>query len=214
MTKRAAVLAITLILACNGPGPAEAGSILFSFKGTGSGDVERAGGDTLFNQSPFSIEVFANTGAVMEPLPGVFAAAGSAALIDIAGIGAGDLDAKTVFDNQNKQVLGLNGGNYYDLLDVQNSGFATYDLKSSFGPVSDSNPHAFLQFDGEPSSLGLITFSDMKNVTFQAIVSAAVPEPGTLTLFGIGTLLVLGTGYVSRVCSRRAGTRRRCSDAR
>jgi hypothetical protein len=203
MTKRAVVLAMTLVLACNGPGPAWAGSILFSFKGTGSGDVERAGSDTPFNQSPFSIQVFANTGAVMEPLPGVFATTGSVAHIDIAGIGSGELDAKTVFDNQNNQTLGLNGGNFYDLVDIQNSGFAAYDLKTSFGPVSDRNPHAFLQFDGEPSSLGLITFSDMKNVTFQAIVSAAVPEPGTLGLLSIGALFVLGAGCVGRVWSKR-----------
>ena len=90
-----------------------------------------------------------------------------------------------MFINQPFRIAGIAdqiGG--YEVLNVTNSVFATYDLKTSVGPVSGPT-------SSNESSIGFATtagylylFSTSGTGTFQA----SVPEPSTMTLAAIGIL--------------------------
>jgi hypothetical protein len=94
-----------------------------------------------------------------------------------------------VFDNQNGAVAGFSDIAIEDIVDLSNSAFATYDLKSSIGPLQTTY---FFTDDGVElgSSLGNIVFDSFGGTpTFQASEGGGTtPEPGSLILFGSGVV--------------------------
>ena len=106
----------------------------------------------------------------------------------IAGIGNGTFtDPFFVFDNQSNSVAGFSDTNIEDILDLSNVAFASYDLKSSIGPL---NTTYFFTDDGVllGSSLGDIVFDSFSGTpTFTATEGGGTtPEPGSLVLFATG----------------------------
>jgi hypothetical protein len=177
-------------------GSADAVVISYHFSGTGSGSV--AG--VPFSDAAFSIEavgdtddvyLLGTTAAVVDSLIGV---------ISIEGFGVGSLaEAATVFTNQVTEVAGvatLSSGDIISLQNVAGMGLDSYDMVSSFGPLTSTEPF-FNQFVDVGSSFGLITFSNMDSATFTATV---VPEPAG-ALFG-------AIGCISLMSRRARGHRR------
>lgn len=72
-------------------------------------------------------------------------------------------------------VLGL--ANCCDIIQLSNPALAGYDLYTSFGPVGGPDNPSLGDWVDVPTTAGAFTVTAMTNNTFQAIVSAAVPEP-------------------------------------
>ncbi len=104
---------------------------------------------------------------------------------------------------------GLDAGAAYDLQLFANSGlFFTADVDYTFGTQTfagtDPTTETFLDFDNQTATGGSLTLSIQANGSGNAFsrgsainaarlerVDAVVPEPGSLALVGLGTLLVL-----------------------
>jgi hypothetical protein len=176
--RRIVVLA-ALTLFWGGGGQARADLISFTFEGTGTGNIS----GQPFTDSAFVIRGQYDTAEVVFVAPGLFHVPLSSVTIEIAAVGTGTfLNETSLFDNQQgPATLGFNDGfpAGLDLLDIRNPGFATYDLRSSFGPIFDPNPFPVFQFFDIPLDIGIISFVSYRDVTFTA---SAVPEPFTLTL--------------------------------
>ena len=134
-------------------------------------------GDTRFFDAAFTLEVFANTNNVMTRQIGnitFYDVDDDSSRITIGGIGnALFADAERFFCTPSVSTAGFSRslGAQGDLLDVTAPAFASYDLRSAFGPVSGGTLQQF--FDDEPTTRGGLTFSAMRDVTFTAVV----PEP-------------------------------------
>jgi hypothetical protein len=178
-----------------GVAPAAAVPIEFRFSGTGTGTA----GGRSFTNAPFVITAVGDTDNVVE-VPttlGIIYSLDAPAVIDVTGIGSGQITTFTrVFENDtggsNGQTptVGLSrlphqSGN--DLLNAVDPSVLGYRLRTSFGPLFESDPQAFQQFNGVESALGLLTFTDVDSFTFQATV---VPEPAGLVLL-VGAAMFL-----------------------
>jgi hypothetical protein len=93
------------VMMLGGAGPAKADPMVFTFEGTGTGDLS----GRSFTDAAFTIRVMADTAGVFLQAPGLYVTADSPATIEIAGFGSGAfLTPKTVFDDQiANPVLGL-----------------------------------------------------------------------------------------------------------
>ncbi len=113
--------------------------------------------------------------------------------VTILGLGSWTLsDPVFFFDDRTTGVVGFSDleppDTFVDLLDISGTPFATYDLKSSLGPISDPLANGTGTFTNIPTSIGTLAFTgNSTNASFQA-VSAGVPEPGSLLLVLIGAL--------------------------
>ncbi len=146
---------------------AHATNIVYTFSGTGNGQV----GTTTFTASSFSISVLADTTNVhpiVEPGFSIFGVDAISSQFRIAGIGSGTFSNATyVFVNQTAKVVGWSdaGG---DRLDLMHASFAAYNLKTSFASLFISGPAANGGFGGEPSTMGPVTITMMRDITFSA----------------------------------------------
>lgn len=190
--KRRFLLAVALLLALSIGGAANlrADLITFTFTGIGNGTL----GASAFTDALFTIVATGDTATRETVAPGIFDIEPLAVTIDIAGLGLFNVtSASRVFVNQNVLAVGWsragNGGSdIYNLSPI--ASLSTYDLLTSFGPVNDATPF-FSQFN---SSFGVITtnggnlaVTSARNATFQAVVqNTAIPEPGTISLLGLG----------------------------
>ena len=68
------------------------------------------------------------------------------------------------------------------LLETRNPLLGTYGLDGSIGPIS--GPAAFSAGAPFPTTAGDLVINASGDATFAAVVSAAVPEPGSLALLG------------------------------
>lgn len=177
---------------------AVAAPIVYTFKGTGTGNVD----STRFSDVAFKIDLFGDTNGVSfgrtDPYSSYVYRNTGPATIFISGIGSGEFlpapDAYygiEIFNNPEVSVLGIS---YLivpdyppDLLDIQNPALATYDLKSSIGPIFDPDPSAINQFNNVDLTIGSLSFESARDVTFTATV---VPEPSTLLISLLGFSLV------------------------
>lgn len=84
---------------------------------------------------------------------------------------------------------GPNNGN--DLLDVRGVPLALYDLAAPFGPFAQSPPDFLNPGEPYPTSAGdlVLDESDADRLAFQAF--AAVPEPSSAALAGVGALALV-----------------------
>jgi hypothetical protein len=162
--------------------PASAGPVTYTETVTASGRL----GATGFTDALMTLTATADTADVTNPFSGLFVLIHPRVTVDVAGVGSAVITEDLyMFVNQPFRIAGIAdqiGG--YEVLNVTNSVFATYDLKTSVGPVS--GPTSFNE-----SSIGFATtagylylFSTSGTGTFQA----SVPEPSTMTLAAIGIL--------------------------
>lgn len=186
MTKRLrSVLTVVALLACSlMPLTAMADVITFAEAFIASGTV---------NGNPFSLSqvIFSLTTdtTLITGSGGVFLTPDGPASIFIEGVGTGTLnDPFYVFDNQNVSVAGFTDVNIGDAVELSNSAFATYDLKSPIGPLIST---FFFVGTGQAfgSQLGTIIIdsaSDEQPPLFVAAFGGPAPEPNSLILFGSG----------------------------
>jgi len=171
--------------------------ITYTFAGTATGIA----GTQAFTLTPFVIVVSSDTSTITQSAgPGIFTTGLSAATIDIMGVGSGTFTTpKLVFDNQNLGLLGLSDQTSGDLLDLSNAGFSTYDLSTSYGPVTDPAPTT-PEFQNIASSLGPISFDTAINTTFTASKTSGggVPEASSVVLLGSMCLGGVSALYVLR----------------
>ena len=188
--------------------PAHGEPIRFEFKGVGSGSLAAKS----FENAPFAIQLSGDTANVARNVD-VYTLAGPSSFY-IGGVGSGDFAITTrVFSNNGIPAVGFSrgGASGSDLVDLFEVSLAGYDLKKPFGLVREEDPQAVSQFRDVDTTAGLLTFSSMEYVTFQAF-----PEPSSAALLiglaGAATLRrsrrvgkgkLLGGGRASGCASRR-----------
>ncbi len=200
------VAAGVLLLA--GATAAKADTMQYTFQGIGTGTL----GSTSFTEASFTITVLADRQLITAG-GGIFSVNSTLATISIAGFSVTTfVTATRVFSNEKLSVAGFSraGRRGQDLVDIANAAFATYNLTTSFGPVFVAVPFAVYQFQNVATTAGLLSFSSIRDVTFQAVRLGKtmipgrplmpVPEPGTLTLVALGAL---GMGVFRRRFSAR-----------
>lgn len=179
-------------------GLAAAVPITMTFEGTGTGTV----GATPFTDASFIVTLTIETdnNGLFEGDPDTPVTEWAPATVDIDGIGLASFSAtKRVFCNQSAEVLGLNNSVAFDLIDIDSPQFATYDLTTGFGPVFDANPSAWYQFVNVPTNLGDVTFTDMSDVTFTAVLAASeVPMSSPTTSILLVVFLAAAGLFVIR----------------
>ncbi len=186
-----ALLACTLV-----PLTAMAGSITYTESFTASGTVNGTPFDTVvsFTMTADPSQVFGNCDGV----GGLYCTPNGTAGVTIQGIGSGTFTNQFfVFDNQSLAVAGFSAIGVEDIVDLSNSAFAAYDLKSPIGPLSAT---FFFTDDGVQlgSSLGNIVFNSFSGTpTFTASEGGTTPEPGSFALLGSGVL-----GFAVRIRRR------------
>jgi hypothetical protein len=176
------------------PTIATAGPITYTETFTASGTVNGSpfDGTVMLSLTSDTNLVFGNCGGS----PGTFCTPNAMATVSIQGIGMGTFtDLFNVFDYQNTGasygVLGFTDASIggVDIVDLANPAFATYNLKSSIGPL---NTTYFAIYTGQPldSTLGAIVFNSASGTPiFQASEGqGTTPEPGSFVLFGSGLL--------------------------
>ena len=181
---------------------AQAAPITYVFTGTGSGHLD----STSFLDADFVVHINANTDDIetywdnefvgyTTPWDRVTNDGTLEGVITIEGIGELNFtDLIWVYNYVigQDQGPGFGNGSKGDLisLNVLGVGLDTYDLKSSFGPITDPTPF-FRQFVNVQMDKGLLTYTSMSNATFTAILNP-VPIPASFCLFGSGLLGLVG----------------------
>jgi hypothetical protein len=141
--------------------------IEYLFFGIGSGDI----GGQDFSGS-FEIRLLANTADIMVG-SSVLSVVGPSN-IQITTFPRASIGIETrVFSNLSNNAVGFSGPSA-DLVDLFDPAFAGYLLDTSLGPIFEEDPRAVNQFNNIPTSLGILNFDEIEEVTFQAILALAL----------------------------------------
>lgn len=177
------LLSLTLSLS------AFAAPITFTYSGTGSGTL---GANTFTSQS-FIITAQGDTDNITSwpnagPGPQL---THSSASIFIAGLGTFDFTQATHTWRGTGGAGGFGQNLSSNILTFNEASLASYGLDTSIGPILESAPSA--QAVLTSTSGGNFRLDAASSFTFEAVVSATVPEPATFALIpaGLACLLVL-----------------------
>jgi hypothetical protein len=195
-----AALGLLAGLAALTAAPAQADPIGYTFTGTVSGNVN----GTAFTNATLTLLATGDTTNVTSNAFGFNNPVGQVSVV-LSGFGAGtSTNSLRIFDNQVNSILGLTDITLNkDVFNEQASSFATYDLKSSLGPVSAGFP-TIAGLAPFQTSLGTITITSSSSDTFTAAAVPAVPEASTTV--SLGLLLALGMGGVLAAKKRKTAS--------
>jgi hypothetical protein len=184
-TSRSRLFALALLTCCLTPLIVTAQSITYTETFDASGTVNGSPFDGMVTFS-LSSTVSQIMGTCMG-IGGLYCTPDTTATFSIQGVGQGTFTNQFwVFDNQSNAVAGFSAVGIEDIVDLSNSAFSTYDLKSPIGPL---NSTFFFTDNGVMlgSSLGNVVFDSFSGVpVFEASESGTTPEPSSLVLFGSG----------------------------
>jgi hypothetical protein len=151
------------------------------------------------------LNVSGDTDDITHPSQAYFLNTLGGAVFSLAGVGSFTVtNSAYVFARPDLGVVGFGVQgltNCCDIIQILNPAFAGYDLHSDIGPLgipgNPGNP-SLADWVNVPTTAGLFTVTSMRNNTFQATVTSAVPEPG------MPALLVLA-GVAAGFAGRRRG---------
>jgi hypothetical protein len=113
----------------------DAAPITYTFKGTANGSL----GGVPFAGAQFTLSLFGDSTNVVDDGSGIYWVEGWASAIGVNRAGCGSFTTpKRMFANG--WAVGFTRANSdggFDLLDVQSASFSGYDLRSSFGVISN-----------------------------------------------------------------------------
>lgn len=178
---RSGVVSLTLALLLSGLlGCGSSGNtkMNYTFAGAASGSL----GSTSFNNATFTLTMTADTRAVTSSTNPCAVPSGVCQLFLVPATttifslpqqnqAATFTTTAEIFVNQTFPAVGLqrSGTQTSDMLDIQDQAFATYDLKSSIGPVTSSSA-VVAQFNCNygcvETSMGVLTINSVSNLTF------------------------------------------------
>jgi hypothetical protein len=179
--------AAVLGLAFGLPAPAGAETITYTFTATGSGSL----GANTFTDATFAITSTADTSQIASTGEG-FSAPDLTTTISVSGLGTAMFtDPTTDIDNQGLGKVGISDSvPGVALLFESNDAFLSYDLATPIGPLTGSTDfNSGVHF---VTTAGDFSLTDVSTATFRAITAQAVPEPSSLSLFGVGTAILGG----------------------
>jgi len=174
--------------------------ITYTFSGTGYGTWGGADFGSITSGVPFSFTLSGDTINVPGG-SGNFTNGNLTGTINIgSSTGTFNNPLRVLVDTSN-QSIGFSAdtttiiADYLDLYKA-GAGLGTYNLKTSFGPISDPTAKS-LSINGVATSIGDLTLTGvaLPSLTFSA---TAVPAPATLLLLGSGLFSLLGYGWRKR----------------
>jgi hypothetical protein len=194
------LLLAALLLIASAMEESEAAPITFTESTVGSGSL----GGVQYANALVTFNATADTSQVVGPAP-FFTVHPTTLTVTVAGLGSGTFTSSRtdVFDNQtfvNGSITGIAGIGDLNLgataLGTSNTGFQTYALMSSIGPLSGPN---FIRPDITfTTTAGAFALTSAGTATFQAN-TGSVPEPSSLCLCGIagaiGVIISRARGY-------------------
>jgi len=184
----ALVAAATFVVIGNAQ-PAKADVITYIFSGTGSGRL----GANFFTNAPFTLTASADPAQVTYLLPPVLKVSDYSTSVSITGIGNATFTTnfQTLhFNNPNASESGVGLSLYYqgpNLIFMQGAALRPYTLTTSFGPQAGNSTFSANLF---PTTAGDFLLTAVSSGSFQAILQT-VPEPATLSLFGLLSIVLV-----------------------
>jgi hypothetical protein len=169
------------------PGTGRAGMITYSDKVTASGSL----GGTPFTDKVVTLTFTGDTSNVTGS--GFITNSTPTATVNIQGVGMATFtDSMNVADKTDGAFFFEDNG--LVLVEIPNSVFTTYDLKSPLGPLAFSN--TLLNSISANTNAGTFMFTLTYNGSSTlTATTTATPEPASLTLLGIGAAGLLGYGW-------------------
>lgn len=169
--------------------PAIAAPINYLYQGTASGSLD----GQSFDSVGFTITAFADTDNIQPWDPANLQNTHISATINVDGFGSYDFEEAT----HTWIADGFGGGFGLDLsfniITINANALANsgYNLGTDFGPVFEDSPNIIFPFAGVLTTGGLLSFTDMNDVTFSASLTQ-VPVPGAIWLFGTALVGLFG----------------------
>lgn len=186
------LLSMVVLIAATIAQRVEAAPIAYTFSGTLSGSINGVN----FFTAPFQMSLLTTTEGQTNPAPNVIRSPENVLSFTIAGV-AGTFTAPFAAFRHSfgpNSSVGLSPASGNDLLSITDPSFASYDLASSFGPVTQAPPDFINTGEAYSTSAGdlILQPEPPGSVTFQADLNP-VPAPGALGLMAsaLGGLFLL-----------------------